>query len=79
VILKLPVLKVPAVTVIALVLIMVNALPNVHAPPVPLNVKAEKLALFVVIVFPVVVAAKVMVQEFVLELKDPEAGPVKLP
>ena len=51
----------PFVTVIAFVLDNVNALPNVHPPPTPLNtIKVLMVTPLVVMVFPVVVALNVM-------------------
>jgi hypothetical protein len=55
------VLKVPAVTVIPSIAVVVSALLNVQAPPAPLNVKgAANETPFVVRVFPVVVALNVI-------------------
>jgi hypothetical protein len=58
---KFPVLNAPAVTKIALV-VLVKALPNVQPPPTPLKVTviAPSVTLFVVTVLPVVVAKKFM-------------------
>ena len=59
---KLPKFNVPLVNVVVLVADVVNALPNVHAPPDPLNVTAPlKTTPLVVTVLPVVVALNVVV------------------
>ena len=51
----------PAVNVVVTLETVVNALPNVHSPPKPLNVIAPDMVVpFVVIVFPVVVALNVI-------------------
>jgi hypothetical protein len=54
-------LSVPAVSVVLLVVPRVNALPSVHAPPVPLKVMSPFMVVpFVVTVLPVVVALNVI-------------------
>ena len=57
----------------------VNALPNVQPPPTPLKVKTLNVLPFVVIVFPVVVDANVVVHELVDALNEPPLGYVKFP
>jgi len=54
--------NVPFVNVVVFPVPVVKALPNVHAPPIPLNVTAPpKATPFVVTVLPVVVALNVVV------------------
>ena len=65
----------PLVNVIELVAVKSSC--NVQPPPTPLNVAPIRLTLFVVIVLPVVVAAKVIIKEFpMLRIVD---GKVKFP
>jgi hypothetical protein len=52
----------PAVRIVVLVTPNINALPNVHSPPAPFNVKLQLMVIpLVLIVLPVVVALKVKV------------------
>ena len=71
-----PVLNVPFVSVISVPELRapVRALPKVQPPPTPLNTNGPTVLPFVVIVLPVAVAAKVIVNVLLFAANEPPLG-----